>query len=197
MNKKQEVILTELLEELELSAHHYTMHRRRLFTSLEKLQLLGIKMSDKVCVQGEFMEELAEIGETMKFFAEGKETGLDYDNPLQGIKYGIECLLDSPSSFFGLNLYRSLSINEKAFYLNKVVEALGDEEALYETPWLEYYPDGSQIEDLDFSMEDLMELERVFESIYRNYHEEGVSIAEESGIVLALIDYFEDYLAGK
>ena len=70
---------------------------------------------------------------------------------------------------------------KKAWLLGKVMQAMNDEEAYYDSGWLYIWPDGEDYENClaDFEdEEDYKDLEKSFKRIYKAYHEGGLFNAD-------------------
>lgn len=76
---------------------------------------------------------------------------------------------------------------KKAWMLNKVIEAMNDQEAYY-GGWLYAWPDDETEEQCEYDFgnkEDYEELEKEFERIYKKYHEDGLYNASDEVLEFA------------
>ena len=76
---------------------------------------------------------------------------------------------------------------KEAWLMNKVISSMNNEEAYYGT-WLYYWPDGCDEEECALTFNDREELEdlrEVFESVYKDYHEDDLYEADDETLAYA------------
>lgn len=76
---------------------------------------------------------------------------------------------------------------KEAWLMNKVISSMNNEEAYYGT-WLYYWPDGCDEEECALTFNDreaLEDLREVFESVYKDYHEDDLYEADDETLAYA------------